>query len=233
MNAFHSFALSTSLVATLPFSAYGDQTANESVFVHTGSDRLTLEESDAASSQTNPLRLVATFAGGCFWCTEAVFERVKGVQNVVSGYTGGDLPNPSYNQVKSMQTGHAEAVEISFDPTVVSYEELLEIFFKIHDPTTLNAQGVDEGPQYRSAVFFHDDQQQATATRVIQRLADEGAFDHPIVTEVVPITAFYVAEEYHQNFFRRNPRQSYCRRVVVKKVRKFKNVFPENIQRAK
>ncbi len=164
----------------------------------------------------------ATFGGGCFWCTEAVFERVKGVSVVVSGYTGGHVPNPTYEAVCEKTTGHAEVIQITFDPAVVSYRQLLEIHFATHDPTTPNRQGADVGPQYRSAVFTHSEEQKRTADAVIAELDAAGVFGAKIVTEVTPAGVFYPAEAYHQGFYRGNPNQGYCRAVVAPKVAKFR-----------
>src|SRR5258708_2438435 len=165
---------------------------------------------------------IATLAGGCFWCLEAVFEQLEGVERVASGYTGGKRPNPTYEQGCSETSGHAEAVQVSFDPARISYHDLLEIFFAFHDPTTLNRQGPDTGPQYRSAIFHHSLEQRATAEQVIAALTEAGTFDAPIVTEVTPFTAFYEAEGYHQGYFRRNPSQPYCRAIVPPKVAKLR-----------
>jgi len=174
-------------------------------------------------------REVATLAGGCFWCLEAVFELVEGVSGVKSGYAGGTTPEPTYEQVCSGSTGHAEAVEVTFDPSVISYRELLEIFFGIHDPTTLNRQGADVGTQYRSAIFTHSDAQAETARAVIAELDEHGPWDDPIVTEVSPAGAFYAAEAYHDEYFRRNPGQPYCRLVVGPKVAKFRQRFAHRL----
>ena len=168
---------------------------------------------------------LATLGGGCFWCTEAVFELAKGVQQVVSGYTGGHVVNPSYEAVCGKKTGHAEVVQITFDPTVISYRDLLGIFFATHDPTTLNRQGNDAGPQYRSAIYFHSPEQERTAREVIAELNGEGIFTGPIVTEVTAIPAFYPAEEYHQGYYRQNPMQPYCAFVTAPKVAKFREKF--------
>ena len=170
-------------------------------------------------------REIATLAGGCFWCLEAVYENLKGVEKVVSGYAGGRRPNPSYEQVCSGATGHAEVVQITFDPSVVSYRELLEVFFTIHDPTTLNRQGNDEGTQYRSAIFFHSPEQEQTAREVITSLEAQRLWTEPVVTEVVAAPTFYPAEEYHQHYFARNPTQGYCNFVVAPKVAKFRKQF--------
>ena len=172
----------------------------------------------------------ATFAGGCFWCTEAVYAQLKGVQSVTSGYTSGTVLNPTYEQVCSGRTGHAEGVEIVYDPDRVPYEKLLEVFFSTHDPTTKNRQGVDVGTQYRSGVFYHDDQQKKTAEMVIQKLDASGVFPGKIVTEVTAATVFYPAETYHQDYFANNPRQPYCQAIVSPKVEKVRKVFKELVK---
>ena len=173
---------------------------------------------------------IATLAGGCFWCLEAVYDRMKGVESVESGYIGGKNPYPTYEAVCTGRTGHAEAVQITFDPNVVSYRELLEVFFVIHDPTTLNRQGHDVGTQYRSAIFYHSPDQKAVAEDVFAALTKEKVFDDPIVTEVVPAATFYVAEDYHQEYFARNPTQGYCVAVVNPKVAKFRKLFAEKLK---
>jgi len=173
---------------------------------------------------------IATLAGGCFWCLEAVYDRMKGVESVESGYIGGKHPNPTYEAVCTGRTGHAEAVQITFDPKVVSYRELLGVFFAIHDPTTRNRQGHDVGTQYRSAIFYHSPDQKAVAEDVIAALTKERVFDDPIVTEVVPTGPFYVAEDYHQEYFARNPEQGYCVAVVSPKVAKFRQKFAEKMK---
>jgi peptide-methionine (S)-S-oxide reductase len=169
----------------------------------------------------------ATLGGGCFWCLEAVYQELKGVQQVESGYTGGHVPNPTYEQVCDGTTGHAEVVRLSFDPDVVSYREILEVFFTIHDPTTLNRQGNDVGTQYRSAIHTHSPQQQETARQVIAEMAN--VWDAPIVTEVSPAGAYYKAEDYHQNYFKQHPLQGYCAFVVAPKVAKFRKIFAEKL----
>ena len=174
---------------------------------------------------------VATRAGGCFWCLEAVFEQLQGVEKVVPGYSGGARPNPTYEQVCSGATGHAEVVQLTFDPGVISYREILEVFFTIHDPTTLNRQGADIGTQYRSAIFHHSPEQKATAAQVIAALEGAGIWDGPFVTEVTPLQAFYPAEEYHQEYFRRNPSQSYCRAVIAPKVAKFRKQYLSRLKK--
>jgi len=174
---------------------------------------------------------VATLAGGCFWCLEAVYRDLEGVDSVVSGYTGGHAASPSYEQVCTGTTGHAEAVQIRFDPDVVSYRELLEVFFAIHDPTTLNRQGEDIGTQYRSVIFFHTPEQERAARELIFELFDRHVFDAPIVTEVQPASVFYPAEDYHQGYFERNPRQPYCAAVVSPKVQKFRQKFLHRLRK--
>ncbi|MEO8664859.1 MAG: peptide-methionine (S)-S-oxide reductase MsrA [Ignavibacteria bacterium] len=163
----------------------------------------------------------ATLAGGCFWCIETIFNDLKGVEKVVSGYSGGTTSNPSYEQVCSGNTGHAEVVQITFDPSVLSYDKLLEVFFHIHNPTTLNRQGADVGTQYRSAIFYHSDDQKKTAEEVIKKIGESGLWDEPIVTEVTKFDEFYSAEDYHQDYYNNNKEKSYCSLVIAPKVRKF------------
>ena len=166
-----------------------------------------------------------TLGSGCFWCTEAVFQQVKGVKSVVSGYSGGHVENPSYNQVVTGTTGHAEVCQVEFDSDQISFEDILEIFFSTHDPTTLNRQGNDYGPQYRSAIFYHSEEQRETAERVKKELEESGTYKKPIVTEITPFDKFYPAENYHQNYYRNNPNQGYCRYVIAPKLKKFEKVF--------
>jgi peptide-methionine (S)-S-oxide reductase len=173
----------------------------------------------------------ATLAGGCFWCLEAVFDEIKGVYSVESGYAGGHVPNPTYRQVCNGDTGHAEVVQIRFDPDIVSYRDLLNVFFAIHDPTTLNRQGADVGTQYRSAIFYHDEEQKRTAEELIRELNAQKIWDDPIVTEVTRLDKFYMAEDYHQEFFARNPYQPYCMAVVAPKVAKFRKHFLEMLKK--
>ena len=173
----------------------------------------------------------ATLAGGCFWCLEAVYDEIEGVEDVTSGYAGGSTPNPTYEQVCSGRTGHAEVVQIEFDPGVISFGEILDVFFTIHDPTTLNQQGNDVGTQYRSAIFYHSPEQEQIARKKIAELEAAKLWNAPIVTEVVPITAFYPAEEYHQEYFSRNPYQPYCQIVVAPKVAKARKVFLARLKR--
>jgi len=165
---------------------------------------------------------VATLAGGCFWCLEAVFKEVKGVQRVLSGYTGGKKENPTYEEVCSDKTGHAEAIDITFFPDVISYREILEIFFTVHDPTTLNRQGHDTGSQYRSAVFYHDEAQKSIAEEVIGEINNAHIWGSPIITDLKPYTKFHSAEEYHRDYFERHPEQNYCQAIIAPKVLKFR-----------
>jgi peptide-methionine (S)-S-oxide reductase len=175
---------------------------------------------------------VATLGGGCFWCLEAVFDDLMGVISVESGYMGGKNPNPTYEQVCGGRSGHAEVVQISFDPAVVTFREILEVFFVIHDPTTLNRQGNDSGTQYRSAIFYHSPEQKAAAEQVMANLGAAGLWRDPIVTEVTPATVFYIAEDYHQEYFARNPGAGYCQFVVAPKVAKFRKQFLSKLKKA-
>ncbi len=174
----------------------------------------------------------ATFGAGCFWCTEAVFQQLKGVQTVVSGYSGGSVKAPSYRQVCTGATGHAEAIQVTYDPAVISYEELLEVFWKTHDPTTRDRQGNDVGTQYRSVIFYHSDGQKQLAEQYKEKLDAAGVFAAPIVTEIVPFKEFYRAESYHQNYFADNSRQPYCRVVIHPKLEKLKKVFQDKLKTA-
>ena len=177
------------------------------------------------SQATSTGSKLATLGGGCFWCLEAVYNQVKGVESVESGYMGGGRPNPTYEAVCTGTTGYAEIIQIRFDPKIISFRELLEIFFGIHDPTTLNRQGNDAGTQYRSAIFYHSPEQKATANEVIKKLMDDKLFDSPIVTEVVPASTFYIAENYHQEYFVQNPSQPYCAYLISPKIAKFRQQF--------
>lgn len=176
------------------------------------------------------ITVAATLAGGCFWCLEAVYQNLRGVEKVESGYMGGFVDNPTYKQVCNGNTGHAEVVQITFNPETVSFKELLEVFFVIHDPTTLNRQGADVGTQYRSAIFYHSEEQKETAENVIAELTAEGVWSDPIVTEITPLDKFYVAEDYHQNYYATNPNQGYCRAVIAPKVAKFRQKFLEKLR---
>jgi peptide-methionine (S)-S-oxide reductase len=174
---------------------------------------------------------LATLGGGCFWCLEAAFLELKGVERVVSGYCGGEVPDPTYEEVCWGETGHAEVVQVSFDPQQISFKELLYVFSTIHDPTTLNRQGADIGTQYRSVIFYHNDEQKRIAEEVIQELTQAQVWDSPIVTEVAPVEVFYPAEEHHQDYFKRNLFQPYCQYIVVPKVMKVRKLFKDKLKR--
>ena len=173
----------------------------------------------------------ATLAGGCFWCLEAVYDEIKGVESVESGYAGGHMDNPSYRAVCNGDTGHAEVIQVHFDPNIVSYRDLLNVFFAIHDPTSLNRQGADVGTQYRSAIFYQDDEQKKIAEELIKDLNSQKIWDRPIVTEVAKLDKFYMAEDYHQEYFARNPYQPYCQAVVAPKVSKFRKHFLDMLKK--
>jgi peptide-methionine (S)-S-oxide reductase len=173
----------------------------------------------------------ATLAGGCFWCLEAIFDELRGVESVESGYAGGGTGNPTYREVCSGTTGHAEVVQVKFDPKMISYRDLLSVFFAIHDPTTLNRQGADVGSQYRSTIFYHDDEQKSIAEGLIQELNTQKIWDRPIVTEVTQFDKFYIAEDYHQEYFANNPNQPYCQAVVAPKVMKFRKHFMDRLKK--
>ena len=183
-------------------------------------------ESNNGSSRTE----VATLGGGCFWCLEAVYQELRGVEKVESGYSGGDVPNPTYRAVCSGTTGHAEVVQVTFDPGVISYKDILEVYFTIHDPTTLNRQGADVGTQYRSVIYYHDDEQRRVAEAVISDLETEGIWKDPIVTEVTPIDEFYIAEDYHQDYFLNNGYQPYCQVIIAPNVAKFRKQHLERLK---
>jgi peptide-methionine (S)-S-oxide reductase len=189
------------------------------------------ENEKANMNQVNDSKLeTATFGSGCFWCTEAIFERVKGVTLVVSGYAGGKVDNPSYEEVCTGKTGHAEVIQIKFDSAIVSYDELLEIFWKTHDPTTLNRQGADVGTQYRSVIFYHNDEQREKAESYKTELNKAKIWEHPIVTEISPLKNFYSAEKYHQDYYEQNPNQGYCSFVITPKIEKFEKVFKDKLK---
>ncbi len=190
-----------------------------------------MKESETVMNNPSAKTDTATFGQGCFWCAEAIFERVEGVQSVVSGYAGGNLADPTYEQVCSGKTGHAEVVQIIYDPDVVSYDELLQIFWKTHDPTTLNRQGADVGEQYRSIILYHNEKQKEKAEYYKDKLEHSGAWDNPIVTQIVPFYRFYRAEDYHQDYFENNPYQGYCSFVIAPKVEKFEKVFKDKLKK--
>lgn len=172
----------------------------------------------------------ATLGTGCFWCTEAIFQQLKGVEKVTSGYSGGTVKNPTYEEVSDKNTGHAECLNIIFDKTVISFDELLEVFWKVHDPTTLNRQGADVGPQYRSVIFYNNEKQKTKAEKYKDELNKSGAFPNPVVTTIEKMDMFYAAENYHQNYYNNNPNQGYCRMVIQPKIDKFQKVFKEKIK---
>jgi peptide-methionine (S)-S-oxide reductase len=178
-----------------------------------------------------PDRDVATLGGGCFWCLEAVYKELKGVERVVSGYAGGSVVNPTYEQVCGGRTGHAEVVQVTYDPAVVSFRDLLDVFFTIHDPTTKDRQGADVGPQYRSIILYHDPEQKAEAERAIAAVGEQGLWRAPLVTEVVPLETFYPGEAYHQDYFENNPGQGYCRAIIAPKVAKFRKEHLARLRR--
>ncbi|OHB35118.1 MAG: peptide-methionine (S)-S-oxide reductase [Planctomycetes bacterium GWA2_39_15] len=180
---------------------------------------------------SNTVKEIATLAGGCFWCMEAMFSELQGVEKVESGYSGGSIPDPSYEQVCTGTTGHAEAVQITFDPKAISFRELLEVFFAIHDPTTLNRQGADVGTQYRSVILYHTHDQKRIAELVITELTTAKVWSKLIVTEVTPFTAFYRTEEYHQEYYKRNPWQAYCQAVISPKITKFRKQFKAKLKK--
>jgi peptide-methionine (S)-S-oxide reductase len=173
---------------------------------------------------------IAVFGTGCFWCSEAIFEGLKGVHSAVPGYSGGNVPNPTYQAVCSGKTGHAEVCQITFDPQIISYDKLLEIFWKTHDPTTLNQQGNDIGTQYRSVIFYHDEEQKSKAEHYKEALNKSGSWNKPVITEISSLTKFYEAEEYHHHYFERNPNQGYCSFVIAPKVEKFRKVFKDKLK---
>ena len=178
----------------------------------------------------NSVNQSATFGTGCFWCSEAIFSRLKGVVSVKPGYSGGATKNPTYNEVCSGETGHAEVIEVVFDPKVISYRELLEVFWKTHDPTTLNRQGADVGTQYRSVIFYHNAEQKSEANTYKEALSQAGIWDNPIVTEIAPFTTFYLAEAYHDDYYTNNPANGYCNFVITPKVEKFEKVFSDKLK---
>lgn len=183
------------------------------------------------TNKDNSKMETATFGAGCFWCVEAVFQQLEGVESVESGYMGGTVENPTYRAVCTGRTGHAEVIQIKFDPEKITFDELLEVFWKTHDPTTLNRQGADTGTQYRSAVFYHNDQQRETAESYKKKLNDAGAFPNPIVTEITKASEFYVAENYHQDYYNQNKSNPYCRAVIPPKLEKLKEIFGDKLKK--
>ncbi len=196
-------------------------------------DLKSAEPAKSAKQGKEPEYKIAVFGEGCFWCSEAIFSELKGVKKVVSGFSGGTVPNPTYEEVCTGKTGHAESVEITYDPKEISYPELLEVFWDTHDPTTLNRQGADVGTQYRSVIFYTDEDQKKLATEYKERLNKEKIWDKPIVTEIVPFKKFYSAENYHQEYYEKNPNQAYCRLVITPKVEKFRKIFADKLKSKK
>jgi peptide-methionine (S)-S-oxide reductase len=194
-----------------------------------GAEPITAQERPSPAKPPEK-RAQATFGGGCFWCTEAFFQKLRGVQSVESGYSGGSVKNPTYRQVCTGKTGHAEVIHITYDPAKIAFADLLEVFWKTHDPTTKDRQGNDVGPQYRSAIFYHTEEQKKLAEAYKKKLDASGAFPAPIVTEIVPFRVFYPAEKYHQNFFANNPRQPYCAVIIRPKLEKFEKVFKDKLR---
>ncbi|MFW6227633.1 MAG: peptide-methionine (S)-S-oxide reductase MsrA [Bacteroidota bacterium] len=187
----------------------------------------------SVSCETNKNMEKATFGAGCFWCVEAIFKRVEGVKEVNSGYSGGEIDNPTYEQVASGQTKYAEVIQLEYDPAVISYRELLEIFWKTHDPTQLNRQGADVGPQYRSVIFYHNDKQKQQAEEYRKKLNEAGIWDKPVVTAIDPYTNFYKAESYHQDYYDKNKNQGYCQMVITPKLEKFEKIFSDKLKKDK
>ena len=194
---------------------------NGIIYANTGNDMINHKEAGLSGMSK------ATFGGGCFWCIDAVFSRIKGVEKAIPGYAGGHTTNPSYREVSMGNTGHAEVVQVTFNADQVSYLQLLEVFFRIHDPTTPNRQGADIGPQYRSIILYHDDQQKQVAEKVKEALEEEKIWDDPVVTEIVPLDTFYEAEEEHHDYFEKNSDRAYCQMVILPKVEKFKSMFED------
>lgn len=218
------------LAAVSAFAACGQQTGGQSA----GKDQNNLVKfnSTKAMNMATGKKDTATFANGCFWCTEAIFEQLEGVESATSGYTGGHVANPTYKQVTTGETGHAEALQIVYDPAKITFDELLEVFWETHDPTTLNRQGNDIGPQYRSGIFYHNEEQKRLAEKYKSELDKSGAFNNPIVTEITPFTTFYVAEDYHQQYFENNEGANpYCSIVIRPKVDKFRKVFKDKLKK--
>ena len=227
MNPFPSLTLST-LLALLGLAACGQTKPNAQKIMQTQ------EKTPIVQTSVNKDGLeTATFGAGCFWCVEAVFQQLEGVKTVVSGYTGGKVENPTYKQVSAGTTGHAEVIQLTYDPKVVTFPELLEVFWQTHDPTTLNRQGADVGTQYRSAVFYHTPEQKTLAEQYKRELDAASAFNSPIVTEIVPVGNFYKAEDYHQNYYNLNSSQPYCSYVITPKLEKLKKVFKDKLKAAK
>ncbi len=219
------------LFSAISFFALSSCAQNQSTLKNKSMDN-TITTNNAVATSTNVANLdTATFGTGCFWCTEAIFQQLKGVEKVTSGYSGGHVKNPTYEEVCSKTTGHAECLNIVYDNTKISFDELLEVFWQVHDPTTLNRQGADAGPQYRSVIFYHNDEQKAKAEKYIVDINKSGAFDNPIVTTLEKMDIFYAAENYHQNYYNNNSGEGYCRMVIRPKLDKFEKVFKDKIKK--
>ena len=197
----------------------------------TSKNKELMTQTGNSQSLSNDTLQTATFGAGCFWCVEAIFQRLDGVRSVKSGYSGGTVKNPTYKEVCSGRTGHAEVIQLTYDPRVISFDELLEVFWKTHDPTTMNRQGNDVGTQYRSAVFYHNEEQRQKAEEYKKKLNEAKVYPSPIVTEVTPFTTFYPAEDYHQNYYNQNTGEGYCRYVIQPKLEKFEKVFRDKLRR--
>jgi peptide-methionine (S)-S-oxide reductase len=218
------------LFSAISFFALSSCAQNQSTSKNKSMDN-SITTNKPAKSLTNSATLdTATFGTGCFWCTEAIFQQLKGVERVTSGYSGGHVKNPTYEEVCSKTTGHAECLNIIYDKSKISFDELLEVFWQVHDPTTLNRQGADAGPQYRSVIFYHNEEQKAKAEKYIADLNKSGAFDNPIVTTLEKMDVFYPAENYHQNYYNNNSGQGYCQMVIRPKLDKFEKVFKDKIK---
>ena len=202
-----------------------------SIVLFWGTSSQAQQNKPSMSDKTKTELQLATFGNGCFWCTEAIFQNVDGIEKVESGYSGGKGKNPTYKEVCTGLTGHAEVIQLTYDPKKVSFDELLEIFWKTHDPTTLNRQGNDEGTQYRSVIFYHNDEQKKLAEEYKKKLSEAGAFDRPIVTEISPYSTFYKAEDYHQNYYNLNGNAPYCAYIIQPKLEKFKKVFKDQLKK--
>lgn len=213
------------LFAAVSFSAVGCSLKDKSTKTISMKEEKTTSMIDSMTNAGNTKLESAVLGAGCFWCVEAIFQDLKGVERVESGYTGGKTKNPTYKEVCSGTTGHAEVVKVTFDPTVISYEQILTVFFHVHDPTTLNKQGADVGTQYRSAIFYNNDEQKKAAEKVKEEITNQKLWDEPIVTEITAAPEYYPAEDYHQNYYNENPNQSYCSYVIAPKVKKFYKEF--------
>ncbi|MCX6352914.1 MAG: peptide-methionine (S)-S-oxide reductase MsrA [Bacteroidetes bacterium] len=216
------FQLAILLIFVIGFSACGQSNKNKKTSTKKENNKMTTDSKNLD---------IATFGGGCFWCTEAIFQELKGVQSVTSGYSGGAKPNPTYEQVCSGATGHAECTQIVYDATAITYDELLEVFWKTHDPTTLNQQGADHGTQYRSVIFYHNEKQKERAEYYKAELTKQAVYPNPIVTEITGFTHFYAAENYHQDYYNQNKSQGYCNFVITPKVEKFRKVFKDKLRK--